>query len=294
MWSISNSRIKNCLIENNWANASATAAVTCSTTGLLIGCELTCLGTGSNASAVTFTSAYNSVVGCYIRDTLTGIILGSNSGNAVINSVIDTCPVGISASTSANSLILGNTIYGSVKAAITYSTAIAVGLYNNIISGCLAGLSRTGTTLNNFFGIDNNCWNNTVDITTLAADLAHTAGALKTLTSLTLGFTAAMVGSNIIITSGTNFTAGTYLITAYGSATSVTVNNDLWTSAQAGSVGFGYISGNPTGTLPAKGLNCVTADPSMTDPANGDFSIVISSPASGTALDVSNYTTAVI
>ena len=54
-------------------------------------------------------------------------------------------------------------------------------------------------------------------------DLACTAGT-TTLTSATGGFTAAMIANGIYIASGTNFTAGLYVITAYTDTNTVTLD----------------------------------------------------------------------
>lgn len=64
-----------------------------------------------------------------------------------------------------------------------------------------------------------------------AAQLSITDGVVveaapTTLTSVTAGFTSAMVGNCFYIASGTNFTVGYYLITAYTSSTTVTIDRD--------------------------------------------------------------------
>lgn len=56
------------------------------------------------------------------------------------------------------------------------------------------------------------------------------------------GFTSAMVGNAIWITSGTNFTAGPYFITGYNSAGSVNLDHSP-TSSGAGSGGSGNVGG---------------------------------------------------
>lgn len=71
-------------------------------------------------------------------------------------------------------------------------------------------------------------------------DLA-TTGVVTTLTSATGGFTAAMVGNFIHITSGTNFTPGWYEVTARASTNSVTL--DRAPSTAAGSAGVGALGG---------------------------------------------------
>lgn len=72
-------------------------------------------------------------------------------------------------------------------------------------------------------------------------DLAMTTGG-TTLTSSIGGFTAAMVGNIIQISSGTNFTAGFYEITAYTDTNTVTLDRDA-TNGSNGSSGVGAIGG---------------------------------------------------
>lgn len=71
-------------------------------------------------------------------------------------------------------------------------------------------------------------------------DLA-TTGVVTTLTSVTGGFTAQMVGDDIQIVSGTNFTAGFYEITAFTNSNTVTV--DRAPSTAAGAAGTGSVGG---------------------------------------------------
>lgn len=73
-----------------------------------------------------------------------------------------------------------------------------------------------------------------------ATDLA--CANSTTLTSATGGFTALMVGNLIHITAGTNFTAGFYEITAFTSATTVTLDRNPTTGSSASS-GTGRLGG---------------------------------------------------
>ncbi len=72
-------------------------------------------------------------------------------------------------------------------------------------------------------------------------DLACESGS-TTLTSATGGFTAAMIGNAIHITSGTNLTAGWYVITARTDTNTVTLDRTP-TSGGAGSSGVGAVGG---------------------------------------------------
>ena len=74
-------------------------------------------------------------------------------------------------------------------------------------------------------------------------DLASTlASGWLTLTSATGGFTAAMVGNIVHIASGTNFTAGWYLITVFTNTNTVTVDRACGATADA-SAGVGKVGG---------------------------------------------------
>lgn len=73
-------------------------------------------------------------------------------------------------------------------------------------------------------------------------DLATSAANSTTLTSATGGFTAAMIGNVIRIASGTNFTAGYYVVTAYTNTNTVTLDRTP-SSAGAGSSGVGRLGG---------------------------------------------------
>ena len=70
-------------------------------------------------------------------------------------------------------------------------------------------------------------------------DLA-TTGAVTTLTSATGGFTAAMIGNCIRISSGTNFDTGYYFITGYTDTNTVTLDRTP-SSGGAGSSGVGKL-----------------------------------------------------
>lgn len=73
-------------------------------------------------------------------------------------------------------------------------------------------------------------------------DLATSGAGVTTLTSVTGGFTAAMVGNLIRINSGTNFQTGWYEITAYTNTNTVTLDRTP-TSGAAGSGGNGKVGG---------------------------------------------------
>lgn len=100
----------------------------------------------------------------------------------------------------------------------------------NLAAGCASTASPTGAT-----------WS--VDYTqqdaAIGASSDYTSAASTTITSVLAGFTAAMVGNAIRISSGTGATTGYYFITAYSSATQVTVDKVSGTYT----VGVGKVGG---------------------------------------------------
>lgn len=86
-------------------------------------------------------------------------------------------------------------------------------------------------------------------------DLATPSANSTTLTSATGGFTAAMIGNVIRIASGTNFTAGYYVVTAYTDTNTVTLDRTP-SPADIGSSGVGRLGGafaTPWGNLASSG-----------------------------------------
>lgn len=73
-------------------------------------------------------------------------------------------------------------------------------------------------------------------------DLATSGAGVTTLTSVTGGFTAAMIGNAIRINSGTNFQVGYYFITARADTNTVTLDRTP-SSGAAGSLGAGKVGG---------------------------------------------------
>lgn len=119
-------------------------------------------------------------------------------------------------------------------------------------------------------------------------DLATSGAGVKTITSVTGGFTAAMIGNCIRIASGTNFTAGYYWIDGYTDTNTITVTVSP-TAGGAGSAGNGKIGGaflgltnlmagaqgglsNPTITSPlAAGHTINLRGTGGTDPSSHDY-----------------------
>lgn len=96
------------------------------------------------------------------------------------------------------------------------------------------------------------------------SDLATPGMGSTTLTSSTGGFTSAMIGNCIRISSGTNFTAGYYFVVGYSNSNTVTLDRTP-TGVLAGSSGVGRLGGAfaTIGSL-ANGGNAT--QPSITSP----------------------------
>ncbi len=124
-------------------------------------------------------------------------------------------------------------------------------------------------------------------------DLAS-ATPYTTITSATGGFTAAMVGNGIYIASGTGFTAGRYIITAYTSSNSVTVDRACATvnaSAGVAKVGgalahFSVVSAAAPYTAVAGNVIMVRGQ-GLNDPVDIDYSL--QSYAISTGLSIIGY-----
>lgn len=106
-------------------------------------------------------------------------------------------------------------------------------------------------------------------------DLATSGAGVTTLTSSTGGFTSAMIGNCIKITSGTNFDTGYYFVTAHTDTNTVTLDRSPSASG-AGSGGNGKLGGafallEPLATTGANGLST----PSVSTPLAAGHTIYI-------------------
>ncbi len=101
------------------------------------------------------------IMASYIHDCAGIGVAVMNAGVRVINSVVDTCGVGISCGTREYLSAINSTIYNCTTG-ISGNTASGTFL-NNIIDACTTGASWT--TENAFSIWDYNCWDNTGDVT---------------------------------------------------------------------------------------------------------------------------------
>lgn len=105
-------------------------------------------------------------------------------------------------------------------------------------------------------------------------DLA-TSSATATATSATGGFTSAMVGNAVRIVSGTNFTAGTYFITAVSDANTVIFDRACSTAAASGgvaNVGGAHANvGRPAAAGVVSGNVVMVRGQGSEDPADIDY-----------------------
>jgi hypothetical protein len=103
-------------------------------------------------------------------------------------------------------------------------------------------------------------------------DLA-TSGAVDTVTSVTGGFTANMVGNCLRIASGTNFTPGYYFIITFTDTNTIVLDRVCATAAGSGGTGrIGGAFATPWGNLPSGGA--VTA-PTITSPLAAGHTIYL-------------------
>lgn len=115
-------------------------------------------------------------------------------------------------------------------------------------------------------------------------DLA-TSSASATATSATGGFTEAMVGNAVRIVSGTNFTAGTYFITAVSNANTVIFDRACSTAAASGgvaNVGGAHANvGRPAAAGAVSGNVVMVRGQGSEDPADIDYPNVQITSGSG-------------
>jgi hypothetical protein len=216
----------------------------------LIGCEAVSL----NGTAI-ISALGNKIVGCHVHDSDIGFQTSTGTGRLDITNcifeAIRTAAIDI-ALTSTSLHIQGCTIYGGetpLGIGVRMGGSVAnVTLNNNIIYGCVTGISHTGLDLksnngvyNCFFNNTTNATNYTLDSTDLTVNPTFTgASQLSGATATTSGsiltqsggdFSTVTDGTDIIrVVSGTGVTIGLYTIASHTSTT-VTVNGTLGTSS---------------------------------------------------------------
>jgi len=254
----------------NTSTTSGRTAIQVGLRSLLSSCEVVC----QNGTAVLTANLGQTITGCYIHDSATGISIVFNS-TFVTDCVVGSCSsIGISlgSNSAGNNRIFNTTINGSSLKLSTGINMPAAASPNNsftnvTISRCAVGISKTSPTQNSNLDFNVNFFDNTADTsnytksnTALAlnpnfVDILDLTGTIGTSTGSVLTDTAAdfsLVEDNVDylrVVSGTGVTTGIYLITSH-TATTLTVNNALGTSSAGDIV---YVV--PTGHNYAIGLN---------------------------------------
>jgi hypothetical protein len=114
-----------------------------------------------------------------------------------------------------------------------------------------------------------------------------TSGASATVGSVSGGFTSAMIGNTIRIASGTNFTAGTYFITAVGSTNAATLDRVCSTASGASGVAkVGGAKATPAGgaAVAVAGNVILVKGQGSFDPIDIDYAITNFSLPAGVAM----------
>lgn len=173
-------------------------------------------------------------------------------------------------------LCLVSPSWGTLSASVVWE-ARASGASDNNGGGFVAGASGTDYSQQNAAQLT-------------LTDLA-TTGVVTTLTSVTGGFTAQMVGDIIHIVSGTNFTAGFYQITVFTNSNTVTLDRAPTTAAGVGGTGSvgGALAtlGTLSGAMVASNKAFVTG--AFTSTTTTTFAQTVT-PAAGTApTDITGY-----
>jgi hypothetical protein len=158
-------KLSYCKVVNTGA---ALAAIYTAGGSFIYGCDLK---GGSGAASAISAGSYTTIMGNYIHDTATGILMNTGFGIAVINNIIAACStVGLdfTSSSDSGSTVVGNTFYGAETPAGIGLRVIAntyrVAIVNNIFYGWTTALSAAGTTQVHYNDY-NNFYNNTTNAT---------------------------------------------------------------------------------------------------------------------------------
>lgn len=244
------------VINTRCTNTSTTAnrdAIFLNSSSYAINCEaISYRGIGINTNANSY------MIGCYCHDSNVGINSTSNGGAVIINClIVGNVTYGIRmAAGNAQTIIYGNTIYGSQSKLGVGFSLITGNLWHVAIGNIFYGLT-SGVTHADVQSISvdmyNAYFNNTSDVTNWAkgqgalaldpgfANVAEVTGTTATTNAGVLTDAAASfanVTDNqdfIYISAGTGVTAGKYLITAH-TATTVTTSPAVATDATADKV----------------------------------------------------------
>lgn len=156
--------IENCKAVNSGVATRKAIDATEATAGRILSCE----AESTNGVAIDATNNKMKIIGCYIRDSVTGIDMDASNAdqNVVLNNIIDTCStVGIVIGNgSTDIIVMGNTIY-TCGIGISGTGDDRFSCINNIIDGCTTGASWATNYPENWF--DYNCWDNTTDVSSV-------------------------------------------------------------------------------------------------------------------------------
>jgi len=261
---------RNCKFQNT-STTTSRIACTISTDALAVDCEVI----SQNGTGISTSAANVRVIGCYVHDSTNGLVSTGTGRQLILSTIIsENVTTAINNSlTNASLSAIGCTFYGSEAKIGTALSAISAVIlcqfFDNIIYGFATGISQATTQYKSNFGMYNNFYNNTTDVSLYTKDVTDTAvnPAFTSVSQIT-GTNATTSGS-VLTSSGANFssvtdnqdycyisagtgkTVGKYLITAHTSTT-LTLNNAPGTNATADgvySVGIGH-NFKPTVSLP--------------------------------------------
>lgn len=248
------SRMEYCKVTNSSTTTTRVAINAASNSSAIItGCE----AISYRGSAISMGSN-TTIIGCYIHDSVSGIINVVGGGAILYCIIACNSTNGISASgTNAQApVVFGNTIYGS-EAQTGTGIAVASGqttfaFLNNIIYGLATGIADSAGLALNYYSYNtfsNNGTNSTGvtagpnQLTTApqfagVAQITGTNGTTSASVLTSAGANFASVTDNVDfvnLISGTGITAAQYLITAHTSTT-LTLSSAPGTSAVADKV----------------------------------------------------------
>ena len=161
VWGGSNDKIIGCSVVNESSSGSARGIRYTANYSEVIDCEVSLsVSTGSGNFGIELGNL-NYVSNCYIHD-VTGKGVSMSGNGLVLNSIIDTCGIGVSA-VSNNQDVINCTIYNCTTGIETSGTKRASSFYNNDINSCTTGISSSSTERSIYIDY-NNYHNNGTDV----------------------------------------------------------------------------------------------------------------------------------
>ena len=252
------SRVINCKIRNSTSTAGINAIFLNGNNCFIFKSEVI----SYRGAAITNNDTRNSFLGCYLHDSNKGIRFtyldyNTHITNCIVSDNVHSNIIVESGNTADNILIQGNTIYGAenkLGVGINFAGTITrPRVFNNIISGCVTGVTHPTAGQTTGFDDYNDYNNNTTDVTNwtkgsndIAVNPAFTSVAQLTgSTATTSGSVLTQSGGDfstvtdnvdfVYIKSGTGVTVGKYMITSHTSDT-VTLDIAPGTNATADKV----------------------------------------------------------